>query len=864
MRRRIVTTAIPLMLVIAAYPVDHPSRAPGERRLEGREEPDGADQWFYAQRAGPDGVLHLESRATALRQLTSMSAHAAAGSALTTATWTSLGPSNIGGRVTDIAVPTGSDRTALVATASGGAWRTTDAGATWTPVFDAYGTLAIGAVAADPTDPGTFYLGTGEANPGGGSLAYDGNGVWKSVDGGVSWSHLSLQTTGSIGRIAIDPQRPARAFVAAMGPLFTTSNDRGLFRTLDGGATWTRVLASTDSTGCIDVAIDPSNPDRVFAALWERTRRANARNYGGPTSGIWRSLDGGTTWQQLGAGLPAAGTALGRIGIAIAPSAPLTLYAVLATPSGDGAGLYRSTNGGDSWVRVGNGTADSPYCWWFGRVWADPVNANRVWSAGIGLYHSDDGGVSWVPAQGLHADHHALWIKPSDPRVMWEGNDGGVYRSTDAGVTWVRATGLPTVQLYHVDAHPLLPARVFAGAQDNGIMHTPDGSASGWHAELLGDGEYIVADPDTHVVYAEIQYGVLLRSVSSGAEGTFIGATTGIDANDRSNWSTPVVMDPNGPAFPNTRLYLGTNRLYRSTNGASSWSVISPDLTNGVNGSGGAVYGTITTVAVAPSVSSVVYAGTDDGRVWVTPDNGTHWNDIGTGLPDRWVTRIAVDPTNDAVAYATLSGLRWQEPLAHVFRTTDRGATWIDISGNLPDAPANAIVVDPRSPNILYVATDVGVFASTSTGNTWIPLGTGMPFGTVVTDLRFLGSPTPALYAATYGRSAYSIDLKAALAVVPSPSPGWHVELAEPRPNPWQNTTTIGFTLAKPEPVTLEVLDVSGRRVTTLSRGPYAAGPHVISWSGLDAQGRSVAAGCYFVRLEAGGATAVRRTIRVR
>jgi hypothetical protein len=487
-----------------------------------------------------------------------------------------------------------------------------------------------------------------------------------------------------------------------------------------------------------------------------------------------------------------------------------------------------------------------------------------VYSAGITLYRSDDGATSWAPVQGLHLDHHALWIKPSDPKVMWEGNDGGIYRSTDAGASWSLPMGMPTVQLYHIDAHPLLPARVFAGAQDNGIAHTPDGSASGWQTELIGDGQYVVADPDTHVVYAEIQYGVVLRSANSGAAGTFIGATTGIDAADRSNWSTPLTLDPSGPAFPNTRLYLGTNRLYRSTNGASSWSVVSPDLTNGATGSGGAVYGTITTVAVAPSRSSVVYAGTDDGRLWVTPDNGTTWNDIGAGLPDRWVTRITVDPTNDAIAYATLSGLRWHEPLAHVFRTTNRGATWTDVSGNLPDAPANAIVVDPRNRNVLYVATDIGVFASTSSGGQWIVLGSGMPVGTVVTDLRFLASPTPTLYAATYGRSAYSIDLNAALADVPPPSPAPRVELAEPRPNPWKNTTTIDFTLTEARSVTVEILDVSGRRVTTLAHGNYAAGPHGISWSGNDAQGHSVAAGCYFVRLDADGATEVRRTIRVR
>lgn len=826
--------------------------------------PEGADLWFSAQRAGPDGVVHLEARAAAiargrdLRRLAATRAERAFANPL----WESLGPSNIGGRVTDVATgAAGGSPVTYLAAASGGVWKTADAGATWEPVFDGNGALSIGALAVDPGDANVLYVGTGEANPGGGSLAYDGNGIWKTVDGGSSWTHLGLEATGSFGRLAVDPARPERVFAAAMGRLFSPNAERGLYRSLDAGDHWTNVLFLDDSTGCVDLAIDPSDPDRVFAVTWERTRRAHTRDYGGPSSGIYRSTDGGDTWTRLAGGLPEPPVEVGRIGIAISASDPQVVVASYSDPAGFAMGFYRSTDGGDTWTLLPRDPldGDSSFAWWFGRVWVDPTDPLAVWVAGLQLHRSDDGGGSWSVAGGMHVDHHAMCFDPADADVIWEGNDGGLYRSDDGGASWSHVTQVPDNQLYTIEVHPDEPLETFGGMQDHGVART-SGTPGGWSVILGGDGQYTIVDPQaTQVIYAETQYGVLRRSTNGGS--SWSTATSGIASGDRKNWQTPVVVDPTGPGYPNTRLYYGANRLYRSTNAASTWTVVSSDLSDGPGGSGGVTFGTITTVAVSPADSATIYAGTDDGNVWVTSNYAASWQPAGAGLPKRWVTRLVADPADPLVAYATFSGLRWNEPLSHVFRTLDRGVSWDDISGDLPDVPVNDLAVDPANPAVLFVATDVGVFATASGGASWTPLGSGMPEGAVVTDLKRIETPGPFLYAATYGRSAYRVDLTAKVAgVAPAPGPGPRLAAG---PDPWRSTTTVEFTLAAPGPARLEVLDVFGRRLATLADGGLAAGRHVVRWDGRDRFGRQVPAGAYFLRLDAGGGTATRRSTRL-
>ncbi len=878
------------LLSVALVLTDAPRQAGREEPRE-HHPPDAPTDFFYMQRVGPSGTINVAAQRAAFAQAralreTASARGTASGSAASesaagkanAAPWIALGPTNIGGRITDIIADPANPDIAYVAAASGGVWKTTDAGASWAALFDDAGSLSIGALAMDPTDPAIVYAGTGEANPGGGSVAYGGDGVWKTTDGGATWSQSGLDATNAIGRIVIDPANPARVFVAACGTLFAPNADRGVYRSTDAGASWTHVLFVSDSTAAVDVAIDPATPSRIYAAMWERMRRPGSRRYGGTTSGLYQSTDGGDTWALLTNGLPAASTKPGRIGVAIAPASPATVYAVYADSTGFFAGFYRSTNSGASWTRQPDGILTgssfySSYGWWFGRLYVDPVDANKVFACGVDFFRTTNGGATWSNITSvLHADQHAMWIQPSNPSLVWQGNDGGVYRSTTGGSPWVFSTGLPITQFYTNEVHPIEPARVYGGSQDNGSVRTPSGLPNGWSMLLGGDGHYIIVDPnDTDVIYAEYQYGAFFRSTDGG--GTFSGATAGIPGSDRKNWSTPVVVDPASAGKPATTLYYGTHRLFRSTNSAASWSAVSGDLSDGIPGTNGVVYATITTIAVAPTDSATIYVGTDDANVWVSTNAGGAWTKVDGALPERWVTRVAVDPVNDAVAYATLSGFREAESLPHVFRTSDWGATWADISGNLPEAPVNDLVIESTNPSVLYVATDVGVFVTQDQGASWAPLGSGLPIA-VVTDLKSIGGAAPALYAATYGRSMFRCDVSAGTRVAgpagegaggPSGAAAASRPLLESSaPNPMRDATRIAFSLPRDAGVRLDVMNLAGERVRTIVATSLPAGRHEAIWDGRDARGRQVASGTYVARLDAAGEVVTRKLIVAR
>jgi hypothetical protein len=735
----------------------------GGRECEEAEDP-GANDYFYLQRRLRDGRIDPLAHHRALAHARLMRAKLVATTGLDAAgTWQLRGPINVGGRVTDVVGDPANASKFYVASASGGVWKTTDSGATLTPIFDGLGTLSIGALALDPRDSNILYVGTGEANPGGGSTTQPGDGVWKTTDGGATWRHLGLDNTFEIGRIVVDPVNPANIFVAAMGSLFVHNIDRGVYRSQDGGATWTKVLFISDGAGAIDLAIDPVTPTRVFAATWERQRTPSARIYGGPGSGLWRSTDGGTTWTALAGGLPASSTEPSRIGVVVAPSSPSTVYAIYSRKADFSLeGVFRSTDSGTTWTRqtVTNlASIIGAQGYWSGRMFVHPTNPSDLWVDGVNLAHSTNGGGSFTSVAGLHADQHAQWFSPANPTTILKGNDGGLYRSTNGGSTWTHFANLPISQFYTVEAHALEPNKIYGGLQDNGVQRTTTGQTNDWSSIVGGDGLEVHVDlRSTQVIYGESQFGALRRSTNGGT--TFSGATSGLSG--RLGWKTPIAEDPASTGTGTTStLYLGSNLLFRSTNSAASWTPISADLTNGNQGTGTIVFGTITTIAVAPSNKNTIYIGTDDGNVWATRDAGATYTRIDATLPHLWVTKVAVDPTNDAIAYATFSGFRVDQPLAHVFRTADHGATWSDISGDLPDAPVNAIVVDPRQSSTLYVGSDVGAFLSTDLGASWAPLGTGLPEAPVA-DLKFLPGPPAMLYAATYGRSIHSIELPGA------------------------------------------------------------------------------------------------------
>ena len=438
-------------------------------------------------------------------------------------------------------------------------------------------------------------------------MTYDGFGIYKSVDAGNSWVHLGLENSGSIGRLLVHPVDPQVCFVAAMGRLFSDNPERGVFRTIDGGVNWENVLYINDSVGAIDIVIHPDHPDTLYAAMWERVRRPDRRNYGGKGCGIYRSFDGGDSWTEMTNGLPFNTPLNGRIGIDISASDPNVLYAIYADNIGYFSGLYKSINGGDSWSRTNDGALSNLYSsfgWWFGRISIDPVNPDIAYAMGLDLYKTSNGGNSWsMISSTVHVDQHDLLAHPLDPNFIVLGNDGGIYLSNNGGSGWTFLENLPLTQFYTCEVDEQNPQRLYGGAQDNGTNRTLAGGTGDWQNIYWGDGFFVLVDPvDNNYIYAEYQYGNFARSTNGGS--SFTTAMNGISGTDRKNWNTPFVLDPANPQV----LYYGANRLYRSTNRAASWQVISPDLTNGGINSN-VVYGTITAIAVAPSNSQIHLCG---------------------------------------------------------------------------------------------------------------------------------------------------------------------------------------------------------------------------------------------------------------
>jgi len=712
--------------------------------------------WFFLERAYPHGEIPIhrwrqaQSQASAMRHLESDSA----------VTWTPRGPDNIGGRITDIAVdPTNGD-VVYAGAAEGGVFRSTDGGQSWTALFDQMPSLSIGALAIDPSDTNVIYAGTGEVNPGGGSMAYGGAGLFRSTNQGDGWQLIGLEESGSIGRILVHPTDPNTIFVAALGQLWTTNPERGVYRTTNGGTTWEKVLYVDDVTGCVDLIQRPDDPDVLFAAMWQRIRQPEAYDYGGPGCGVYRSTDGGDTWELVEGGLPAPSENGGRIGLSLCRSQPQVMHVVYADRTGYFDGLYRSTDGGAVWTRTTDEDLEDvfvSYGWWFGNVRTHPMDPDSIYVLGLDFWQSTDGGDTWGNAShGMHVDHHGLDFGPGSDPVIYNGNDGGVYRSDTSAGSWAHLPDLPVTQAYRLALDASNPYALYLGAQDNSTCRTLTGATDDWLSIYYGDGFQPLIDPHNSLrIWALYQYGGLSFSSNGGV--TWLNATLGISPGDRKNWNAPHTPDPSDP---DTR-YFGTNRVYRST-GDRNWVVISPDLTGGPQGDPGQVDGSLTTLAVAPMDSGVIWAGSNDGRVHMTENGGTTWTDVSAGLPDRWVTAVRPDPFDAQAAYVTISGYRWTDPLPHVFRTDDLGGTWEAIAGNLPEAPVNDLLADPDRPGRCFVATDVGVFATADGGTTWSAFGATLP--RVVTNSLVLDRANQTLVVGTYGRSLFSAIIDPTLA----------------------------------------------------------------------------------------------------
>lgn len=801
------------------------------------------NDWLGKQKLYPHTAFDYGHYLYALRQASAL--HEVAGTR--SAQWEPAGPYNIGGRITDIAIHPSQPNTIYLGAASGGILKSIDGGIHWLNVFASAPVISIGALAIDPANPQMLWAGTGEANSS--SFSFIGNGIYKSIDGGDSWVHKGLEQTAYFGRIVVDYSNSNRVFAAATGTLFTPNTERGIFRTTDGGDTWERVLFVSDSTSGIDLVQHPSNPDILYAAMWERMRGLLYRRSHGPTSGIYKSTDGGDTWNPVNAGLPADGN-MGRIGLAIAKNNPDRLYAFVdvndfGTPT---AKVFRSDNGALTWEPTNDGALagmNSNFGWYFGQVRVDPLNDNRIYVLGVDMFRSDDGGNSYTQIAGyynidqIYVDHHAQYTDPASGKI-WHGCDGGLYTSDDQGNSWTKINNLPLTQFYAIEVDHQLPQRIYGGTQDNNTVCTRTGAVDDWDRILGGDGFYVKVDPtNSNVIFAEYQWGNLHKSTDGGYNFYYIANYW---SGDRTNWSSPLAMSPD-----NTQtLYFGTYRVWKTINGGNSWTAVSGDLTRGLAGSG---FSTLTTLAVSPLSSARVMAGSDDGRVHLSLDNGNTWIDITAGLPNRWITRVAFDAFDPNTVYATVSGFRWDEPHPYVFRSVDLGQNWEPVQGNLPELPVNVIVSDPGKEGRLIVGTDAGIFYSENRGEAWMSLQEGMP-QVPVTDLK-IHHPTRTLVAGTYGCSAWRLDLDLLTGISDIPDKHTQRLVSGPVfPNPVCRQTGASvhtdFYLTGGGYCRAEVLDSGGRVVALLIDGYVPAGSRHVKWDA------AIKPGTYFLRIKCG------------
>jgi photosystem II stability/assembly factor-like uncharacterized protein len=690
-----------------------------------------------------------------------------------------IGPAYNSGRITDFAVQPDRTQTIYVATASGGLWKTVNNGTTWTPIFDKEGSYSIGCLAMDPTNPNTIWVGTGENNSQR-SVAF-GDGVYRSDDGGQNWTNTGLESSEHIGDIVIDPRDTNVVYVAAQGPLWRSGGERGLYKTVDGGGSWERVLHISDDTGINEVLMDPRDPDVLYASAYQRRRHVWTLINGGPESGIYKSTDAGATWTELEKGLPEVD--MGKIGMAMSPANPDVIYAIIEAQRDEG-GVFKTTDRGATWEKVSDYTSRSPQ--YYNELVADPVDVDVVYSMDTWLHRTVDGGTTWtkVGEKHKHVDNHAMWINPADTDHLVVGCDGGVYFSYDRGATWSFAANLPITQFYRVSVDTSKPFYyVYGGTQDNNSLGGPHRTldASGisnedWFVTVGGDGYETVVDPtNPDIVYSQWQYGGLIRYDRGSGELIDIQPQEepGEDAH-RWNWDSPVIISPHS----HTRLYYACQRVFRSDDRGDSWTAISPDLSQaidrdtlpvmGVIQSIDAVaknqstshYGNIVALSESPLVEGLIYVGTDDGLIQVTENGGQSWRIAATapGVPDKsYAFRVEASLHDADTVYAVFNNKKAGDFSPYVFVSRNRGASWSSITGDLPErGPAYSLSQDHVKPELLFVGTEFGVYATVDEGGSWVQLKGGLP--TIQIRDMDIHRGENDLVLGTFGRSFYVLD----------------------------------------------------------------------------------------------------------
>lgn len=684
-----------------------------------------------------------------------------------------IGPATMSGRIMSIDAVERDPRIFYVGSASGGVWKTKNGGVTFEPVFDDY-TMSIGAVAIDQAHPDTVWVGTGEGCPR--NSVSVGTGLYRTTDGGESWKFMGLANTERIPKVVVDPTNSSVVYVAALGHLWNANEDRGVYKTTDGGTTWNRVLFVDKNTGCADLAIDPQNPQILYAAMWDYRRSADFFTSGGKGSGLYKTSDGGATWTRLTNGLPTG--ELGRIGLSVSRSNPKYVYAVIECK--DNA-LYRSTDRGETWTKTSTSFNVQARPFYFSHLAVDPTDSLRVFKPGVTLSVTDDGGESFTsPFRGggnVHSDMHTLWIDPNNHEYMLVGTDGGVYETRDRGNTWRFMQNLPLAQYYRVSYDMATPYNVYGGLQDNGCWYGPSSSPGGienkdWQPVGFGDGFCIFPDrTDPDVIYWELQGGEINRYYKSTKDFKEIKPYPDADMPKlRFNWNTPFVASPNNPHA----MYVGAQYLYRSTNQGESWTRLSDDLTTNdpkrqrQEESGGLTIDnstaenncTIFSICESPLDSNIIWVGTDDGNLQVTTDLGKSWtNTVGKikKLPKGlWCSCVEAGHFDRGTAYVTFDGHYAGDMVPHVYKTTDFGKTWTSITTDSIQGFAHVIREDLVNPNLLFLGTEFGLYVSIDGGQQWARF-TGDTPKVSVRDLAIQPRESD-LIVATHGRGILIID----------------------------------------------------------------------------------------------------------
>lgn len=692
-----------------------------------------------------------------------------------------IGPAIMGGRISDLAVNESNPAHFFVGTATGGVWETRNNGQSWTPIFDDQPTSSIGALALAPSNPNVLWVGTGE--PQNRQSSPWGAGVFKSMDGGRTWRQMGLVETRHVGAVVIHPRDPDVVYVAALGHLWGPNPERGVFKTTDGGETWDRVLYVDENTGAVDLVMDPGDPNTLFAAMYQRRRTGFGFSASGGGSGLYRTLDGGATWEELTEGLPRGDK--GRIGLDIYRRNGNLVYATVESDE-RGRGLYRSRDRGETWERV---SRTNPRPMYFSLIRIDPNDPERIYVGGVRLSASDDGGKTFGrgdAAQGVHVDHHAFWIDPSNSNHLLMGSDGGLATSWDRSETWAQIDNLPIGQFYEIGLDMSDPYRVCGGLQDNSSWCAPHDTRSeygirngDWVDVSGGDGFYNVIDPtNPDIIYAESQGGNLSRYDGRTGESARIRPVARPTDEDedreyRFNWNTPVVVSSHDPAT----VYIGANHLLRTRDRGLTWQEASPDLTKQIDrdtltimgarvtdetlsgNDGIGSYGTITAIAESPSTPDVLFVGTDDGNVQRTRDAGVTWTDLSDrfpGLPARtYVSSLQVSTVEGRV-YVTFDGHRNDDYAPHVYVSDDGGESWRSIDRGLPEWSVNRLKEHPQTPSLLFVGNEIGLFVSGDRGETWHRLTANLP--TVPVDDIEIHPRDNDLVLGTHGRSIWILD----------------------------------------------------------------------------------------------------------